>query len=148
MARIHGTRQDTWVVRVHLNGNTTGIWDKRTGGELDSEETKYPPGGMQPPVSLGGRKTPGNVVLQRLYDRVEDHGMLQDWYNAVGHGKVDVFSRPMDFEGEGFGQAILHTGTLKRVSVPDVDSESSSAALIEIEVAIGPDPKLVASPGS
>jgi hypothetical protein len=143
------TRQDTWVIRAHLNGNTIGIWDKRTGGELDSEETKYSPGGMNPQISLGGRNQPGNVVLQRIYDRVNDHdNLLQKLYDAVGNGEIDVYSRPMDLDGNGYGQAIHHNGILKRVAVPDVDSESSTAALLEIEVSVGADPALVPSPGS
>jgi hypothetical protein len=141
------TRQDTWQITVHLGGNTTGVWDKRTGGELDSEETKYSPGGMNPQLSLGGRHVPGNVVLQRIYDRVADHAILQDWLDGVGHEVVDVYTQPMDPNGNVYGPSIYHTGKLKKVAFPDVDSESSTAALFEIEVSIGADPKMAAFPG-
>jgi hypothetical protein len=141
------TRQDTWTIRVHLNGNTTGIWDKKTGGELDSEETKYSPGGMAPQLSLGGRHVPGNVTLQRIYDLHNDHDHIQEWLGAVGKGQVDVFSVPMDVDGNVYGQPIQHSGILKKVAMPDIDSESSSAAMLEIEVSIGTDPVQVKDPG-
>lgn len=136
MARSAGTRQDTFQILVHLNGNSLGQWDKKTGGEVDSDENKYYPGGMQPPQDLGGRVTPGNVVLQRLYDRVDDHDKIQTLINAVGKGTVTVSQRPMDPNGNPYGKPIIWTGKLKRVNTPDVDGESSSAALYEIEVSV------------
>src|SRR5215831_18695795 len=126
--RTHGTRQDMFVVRLTVEGNSFGIWDKKTGGELDSDEVKYYPGGMNLPVTLGGKVTPGNLTLQRLYDRLDDHDRINDLFNAVGRGKVSVSQRPMDLNGDGYGKPVIWTGKLKRVLVPDVDSESTTAA--------------------
>ena len=140
-------RADMWRIFVHLDGQYTGTWDKRTGGELDSEETKYSPGGMGDPISLGGRVTPTNVVLQKIYDYDNDHNMIDVWYAAVGSKPVDIFSVPLDRNGAPYGMPIQHSGTLKRVHVPDVDSEASTAALFEIEVTIGPVPSRQPSPG-
>jgi hypothetical protein len=132
--RTHGLRQDTWVIRVTLLGNSLGIWDKKTGGELDSDEVKYYPGGMNDQISLGGRVTPANVVLQRLYDGVDDHQDINVILGAVGHGVVTVSQTPMDQNGHPYGDSIFWHGILKRVLVPDVDSEATAAAMIEIEV--------------
>lgn len=134
--RNAGTRQDTFRVIVHLNGNSFGVWDKKSGGELDSDETRYSPGGMLPQISLGGRKQTGNVTLSRLYDRKDDHDRINTLFNAVGKGKVTISQRPMDPDGNAYGRPIIYNGTLKRVTVPDVDSESSTAAMIEIEVTV------------
>jgi hypothetical protein len=141
MARNSGTRQDTWVVRVHLTppgGAVTalGIWDKKTGGELDSDEVKYYPGGMAQPESLGGRRTTGNLTLQRIYDRYDDHPKINMLFNSVGKGTITVAQRPMDINHNEIGKAIQWHGILKRVLVPDVDSEATSAALVEIEVSV------------
>jgi hypothetical protein len=142
--RTHGTRQDTFVVRLEVEGNTFGIWDKKTGGELDSDEVKYYPGGMNPAISLGGRKVPGNITLQRNYDLVQDHDKINTLYDAVGRGAVKVSQRPMDIDdNEGYGHSIIWTGKLKRVLVPDVDSESTTASLIEIEVSVDGEPRSV-----
>jgi hypothetical protein len=134
--RQAATRQDTWIITCHLNGQSIGIWDKKTGGEIDSEDTKYYPGGMLAPIMLSGRRTTGNVTLQRLYDRVDDHDKVNTLLTAAGRGKIDISQRPMDFDGNPYGRSITYTGILKRVQVPDVDSESSTAAMVEIEVTI------------
>src|SRR5215831_13367164 len=111
--RQNGTRQDMWVVRLIVQGNSFGIWDKKTGGELDSDEVKYYPGGMNKAVSLGGRQLPGNITLQRLYDRVDDHQKIQTLLQTVGKGNISVSQRPMDFDGNGVGKTIHWTGRLK-----------------------------------
>lgn len=134
--RVHGTRQDTYVVRLNVAGHDFGIWDKKTGGEFDSDELKYFPGGMRDPISLGGRRQTGNVTLQRLYDGVDDGTYLNVLLNAVGRGKCEITQRAMDLDGNPYGQAIHYSGIVKRVSVPDVDSESTTAALIEVEATI------------
>ena len=140
---IHGpTRQDTYSVHVHVKppggGDLLdlGIWDKMSGGEVDSDETKYNPGGMAPPVSLGGRKNTGNVTVSRLYRLIRDHAIAQSWINWVGKATVTISKRPMDIEGNPYPTAITYTGVLKRVTFPEVDSESSTAGLVEFEVSV------------
>lgn len=134
--RNAGTRQDTWIIRVHLNGENMGVWDKKTGGKVDSDELKYYPGGMAKPQSLGGRRMTENLTLQREYDRIDDHGQINKWFNAVGRGKLDVSIRPMDIDGHEFGKAINYTGILKSAEMPDIDSESTTASLMGIEVSV------------
>jgi hypothetical protein len=143
VAREAPTRQDTWNIGVHVNGENFGLWDKKTGGELDSDSTTYYPGGMRDQIDLGGRKTAGNLTLQRLYDRVDDHERIGRLLAGVGRAKVNVHQRPLDFDANPSARAINWNGRLKRVQVPDVDSESSTAALIEIEVTIKGYPTLI-----
>ena len=141
--RVSGTRQDTWIINVSVDKKPLGVWDKKSGGALDSDDIKYYPGGMVPPVSLGGKKTTDNVTLQRLYDRHDDHDKINTLFLAVGKGKVTISQKPMDPDGKPYGKSIQYDGTLKRVAVPDTDSESTSAALIEIEVGIAGYPHTV-----
>lgn len=135
--RTSGARQDTWIINVTVNGQPYGIWDKKSGGEIDSDDNKYYPGGMLPPIMLGGRRTTGNVTLSRLYDRIDDHGKINTLLAAAGKGSVTIGQRPLDIDGNaGTFKAITYAGILKRVQVPDVDSESSTAAMVEIEVTV------------
>lgn len=134
--RDAGTRQDTFVVRLTINGESFGIWDKLDGGDLDSEATTYYPGAMKDQQDLGGRPTTQNVTLQRLYDRVDDHDRINTLFAAAGKGKVTITQRPMDTDGNEYGRSITWNGRLKRVKPPTVDSESSSAALYEIEITV------------
>jgi len=120
----------------------SGVWDKKTGGEVDSEETLYHPGGMVPPVSLGGRKNVGNLVLTRLCKIERDWYAIPSLISAVGRSKVTVGDQAMDIDGNAAGTSgsnknpLTYNGILKRVTPPEVDSESSGPALIEIEVTV------------
>lgn len=134
--RDNGTRQDTWVLRLHINGQDFGIWDKKTGGELDSESTVYYPGNMRGQQDLGGRKASGNITLQRLYDIYDDHDKIATLLNGAGRASAKVTQRPLDENGNEHGGFITWAGRLKRVTTPDVDSESSSAALYEVEISV------------
>lgn len=133
-------REDTAAISVRIkfvgdSGFTdTGIWDKRSGGDVDSEETKYYPGGMKDPISLGGRITPGNNTLSRLFEGSRDQNILGRLFAAAGKAEVIVAEQPMDIEGAAYGRPIVWTGRLKKVTPPPRDSESNNAALIEIEV--------------
>jgi len=134
--RDSGTRQDTFCVILYVAGNSLGVWDKKTGGDLDSDEVKYYPGNMAAVQSLGGRLVPNNITLQRLYDRQDDHDNINYMLNLVGRANCKVTQRPLNFDTTGYGKAIVWTGKLKRVLVPDVDSEATAAALIEVEISV------------
>jgi len=144
MPRDNPTRSDTWQVRVQLDGgDIMEVWDKKTGGEVDSEETKYYPGGMLDPISLGGRKTVGNLVLQRLYDLKQDHDRISYLIAGAGKRGIGIGIQPMDIDGVLYGKTIHYDGILKRVTFPEVDSEASTAALLEIEVTINGLPTMI-----
>ena len=142
--RDAGTRADTWEIIVEMGTGssmiTLGIWDKKTGGDLDSDEVKYYPGGMAPVEALGGRLNPTNLTIQRIYDRVDDGAHVTQLLNAVGKGIMTVTQRALDLEGVGMPKRVIWTGILKRVRVPDVDSETTGAALIEIEITVNASP--------
>ncbi len=127
------SREDQYSVTVSIDGTDLGVFDKLTGGEVDSEETKFRPGGMQPHVSLGGYKTVNNVTVSRLYDLSRDHLKVPFLLDRVGKGTATISKQPLDTNGNPFGPPIVYTGKLKQVTLPDHDSESSDAAMIELE---------------
>ena len=140
--RVSPTRQDTFVVHMKCAGVRTGVWDKKTGGDADSDELKYHPGGMVPAISLGGKKVPANIVLQRNYDKIADHDNINFLLNHVGRGECHVHQRPLGFDGNPYGAkgGVVWIGTLKRVTIPDVDSEGNAAAMLEVEITIATNP--------
>ena len=129
-----GQRADQYAVSVTIDGVNTGVWDKMSGGELDSEETKYKPGGLGSPISLGGSINPGNVTVSRLFDKDRDQPAAHGWLARVGKAAVTVTKQPLDVDGNTYGAPMVYSGTLKMVTPPEVDSESSDPALIELEV--------------
>jgi|SRR5262245_9320716 len=141
--REKSTRQDTWEIRLQVAGNNFGIWDKKSGGELDSEEVVYWPGGMNPKLSLGGRVNPGNVTLQKIYDGDDDHPRVIGLLDAVGKHSAKITQQPMDFDGKRYGKKIVWSGKVKRVLIPDTDSEATGAAMIEIEITVEDRPQIV-----
>lgn len=126
-------RQDLFLVHLTVDGRDLGEWDKKQGGERDSEETTYKAaGGKQ--VALGGSQTVGNVTVQKLFDESIANGLFHWLDERVGFADCVVQQQPTDKTGKAFGRPIVRTGTLKKVAAPDSDSESNSAALIEVEV--------------
>lgn len=142
------TRQDTHRITVSIADPKTGklvsfgVWDKFSGGDLDSDETKYYPGGMVAPISLGGRRTPGNVTVSRLYRLERDHDRMQFLFDSAGKSRMTVSRQPLEIEGKKYGKALIYNGTLKHVSPPDLDSEQSGAALLTLEMTVDGAPTL------
>jgi hypothetical protein len=136
------TRQDTWRITVQIQHPVTGryfsagVWDKLSGGAIDSDDSKYYPGAMVDPVSLGGRKTVDNVTLSRLFLLERDQGILQTLIVGAGKSRVVIAKQAMDIEANVFGKPLVYNGRLKRVTPPEVDSEASGAAMVEIEVTV------------
>ena len=131
--QIRGTRQDTFQVTLmvehpHVANNMInyGVWDTKTGGEIDSEERLYYPGGMAPPYSLGGRVTPGQVTLSRNHRLGRDHDNIQQLIDAVGVSRISIHVQPMDRYKNIYGRPIIYTGTLKTVTLPEHNSETTS----------------------
>jgi hypothetical protein len=67
------TREDTWLITASVDGRDLGVFDTSSGGELDSEESKYKPGGMAGEISLGGTRTYGNLTRPR-YCEIDSTG--------------------------------------------------------------------------
>lgn len=132
------SRSDQYNVTVEVTyGGLTralGTWDKLSGGEVDSEETKYFPGGMAAQVSLGGRRTVGNVTVSRLYRLDRDHPLVGWLLGGAGKATVTVTKASMTIDSAAVGNPLVYTGTLKAVTPPEHDSESSDAALLEMEI--------------
>lgn len=128
------SRQDQYAITLTIDGRDFGVWDKLTGGEVDSEETKYKPGGMGAPVSLGGSVDVGNLTVSRLYVLNRDHDTIHQLVSRAGKGRVTISKQPLDVDGNAYGRPLVYTGTLKSVTTPDADSESSDAGILECEI--------------
>jgi hypothetical protein len=129
------SRQDQYNVTVTIDGENLGTFDKMTGGDLDSEETKYKPGNMGPEISLGGSKQITNIVVSRLYDLNRDHPKMEWLESKTGKGQCVVTKQPLDINEQKFGKPLVYKGTLKKVTPPPADSSATTtAAMIELEI--------------
>jgi len=139
---VNPTREDTFSVTVTVGSWNTGVWDKKSGGELDSDDGIYYPGAMGPQIALGGRRKPGNITVSRLYRLQRDHDTIQRLLDAVGKQLVTVKQQPLDIDGNAYGAPIVMNCRLKKVTPPTHDSSSSNAAMIELELVQNSDPTL------
>lgn len=122
---------------LNIDGVDLGVWDKLSGGEVDSEETKYKPGNMGQHVSLGGSVEVGNVTVSRLYTLAffqAGNDLIHWLVGRTGKGQCVVNRQPLDIDGNAYGRPLVYQGTLKTVTPPEIDSESNDAALIELEI--------------
>jgi hypothetical protein len=129
-------RKDQYDVRVVVDGVDLGTFDKMTGGDVDSNETTYLLGGMGPRVALGGSVTPQNVVVSVLYDLQKIHSVVHWLIARVGKAIGTVSKQPLDVDGNAYGTPITYPVRLKHVTPPEVDSEASDAALLELEFTV------------
>jgi hypothetical protein len=128
-------RQRRFTTRI--GGDDTGVWDKKEGGEVDSSEKKYYPGGMEDPVSLGGKQEHQPLKLTRLFSLSRDLPAVKGWMALAGQGTPVVGTEQfLDPRKNVVGEGFTYVGTLKKVALPPHDSESDDEAMVEIEVTI------------
>lgn len=128
-------RQDTWLVVFNLGGVDLGTWDTFTGGETDSEESVFRPGGMDRALSLGGRQTFGNVTLGRHHD--DWLGGLVKWIRQqCGKTRITIGRVPLNGTGAQNGPVEWLGGTLKACTPPPHDSMGGDTSMVEVECTI------------
>lgn len=130
------TREDTWLITAALDGRDLGVFDTKSGGELDSEEAKYKPGGMAQEISLGGSRTFGNLTISRYCDYVRDWPLIKWLSTRVGAGRGAIGLTPLTVNGERAGDPLTYSGTLKTATPPDLDSTGTDAAMLTLEFTI------------
>jgi hypothetical protein len=128
-------RQDTYKVDVSVDGTKLGTFDKKTGGEVDSDETVFRPGGLGEQITLGGPVSTSNVIVTRHYDS-DVHGLYKWLVARVGRADATITQQPLDDDGRAWGEPIVYAGKLKRVASPPVDSEASGVASLVLECTI------------
>lgn len=111
-----------------------GTFDTFEGGEIDSEETKYWPGGLAAQISLGGRRSIGNVTVGKLYDHTADHPNMGKIAGLVGKNEVVITKTSLTIEDVAIAKPMVYTGKLKALTPPSHDSESTDAATWELEI--------------
>lgn len=127
-------RADQWANTVSIDGRPLGVWDTLAGGGVESSETKYRPGGMEPEVSLGGSTSVGNLTLGRLLGP-GDWDYMHDLMSArVGRAEATVARQPLDADGNPFGRPLSYRGILHAVMPGDADSNSQDAQVWTITV--------------
>src|SRR4051812_4347409 len=122
--------KDNYLVTmtVTYKGETrdTGTWDKMSGGDADSEVSKYREGGMGPETAHGGNQTTSDITLSRRRKRPgegrDDLELIKWLYEARGKGRAVVKKNYLDSDGNVVGRPDVFQGVFQRLSGSDVDS--------------------------
>ncbi len=131
-----GFREDSRLVTVWIDWpglGDLGIFAKRGGGDADSEESKFPPGGGQKEIALGGRQTVDNVTADKLVTPAElpKRNALLD---ARGKARMVVSDVFIDEDDNPVETGMTWTGKYKKFTYPDADSTSNDPALLQLEM--------------
>lgn len=140
------SRQDMARVTVHVEKRVSGtwtpwpglgdlgIWENRTGGGGDSEETKHREGGMGEYISLGGPTTIDNVTIARRYDHIRDAPIYATLMGARGKARVTVVEQDLDEFGVADGAVHSWSGKLKSVNKGDSNANSTDVRMLTCEL--------------
>lgn len=128
------SRSDQYAVSVSIDSVDLGVWDHMTGGDVQSEENQYRPGGMAPAIALGGIVTLSEMKVNRLYNLSRDHPLVPWLASRVGRGHCTIVKQPLDVDGNVFGRPVVYTGVLRMLNLPDADSKAGDAAIIELTI--------------
>ena len=71
---------------------------------------------------------------RELYDLATVHTIVHWLIQRTGKARMVMTKTVLDLDGNVFGRPLVYSGTLKQVTPPEVDSESSDAALIALEM--------------
>lgn len=123
-------RDDQFITTCSLkfaDGHTLdlGVFDSFSGGEGDSEDTKYNEGGGSQ-LALGGRQTRADFTVGRLFKKDRDPDVYRKVDAARGKATLVAKRQPLDDDGNPFGKPITWRGKVKTVTAPDSDSNSGT----------------------
>lgn len=109
-------------VTVTIDGKPWGAFDKRTGGDVDSDINKRRTAYGE---EIGrGRPTVADIGVTRGYDKERDHVALLALEARCGRASISISEQPLDEDGIPWGKPRVKTGVVKSVDYGDVDVNS------------------------
>jgi hypothetical protein len=130
-----GTKSQ-YRVTLSVNGVDYGVWDKKTGGDVQATITKHRPGGMGDEETYGGQPETTDVVLTRVKKRRDrdDIAKIRTLRTLVGIARAVVVEQPLDQDKNAWGDPTVYNGVVMRVSGADVDSTANDPDLYEVGI--------------
>lgn len=127
-------RKDQYLVTLSVEGRPCGVYDMFEGGAGDSDETKHRPGGMGAVKTYGGPTNVANITLSRVFEPDRDSDLVR-WLQSVrGRARATVSRQPLDRDKNPWGRPFVYGGTLKTVTLGNIDSNSSDVDTYSLEI--------------
>lgn len=130
-------RQDQASCALTVNGRELPfVFNKRDGGEVDSETSETFPGGGRKKRAHGAPAEVENVTLTAEIQPDRDHDDIQWMKSLIGtEPEAGVVENALDSNGAAYKVLNTWTGILKRVNSGNYDANSSDPRELEVEVA-------------
>jgi hypothetical protein len=85
-------------------------------------------------IHLGGFSSTENVTVSRLFKKGRDPGLIKWIRSRVGKGRMVVVVQTLDVDGNAYQAPETYIGVLQRFTPAEHDSNSSDAAMYELEL--------------
>lgn len=116
--------QSDYLVTVTINGVPAGVWDSRSGGEVDADvPSKYTGEGKKTYATR--KQAIGDVTCTRTHERERDHELGRNIEKLVGRATASVSEQPLDADGMPWGKPKVWTGILKSYDSGESNSDSN-----------------------
>lgn len=120
---------------VTVAGIDLGMWSQKTGGVVSVDIEDDYDGGALKPTKMKGRRKYTPVVLSRTYDPARDTAALKAvlaQLDGVDEFPITVQPTKPGLDGPQ-GDPWVYTGVVAELTLPDVDSNSSSRATVSLQ---------------
>lgn len=128
-------RQDEFSCSLTVDGRPTPfVWQKSSGGAVDSEGSKSFPGDMLPQKAHGGPKTTEELTLEAEIVPARDMETIEWLESRAGKGDANVTESICDADGNSFQVMNRWTGKLKKVDRGGGDATSANPRVLTVEI--------------
>lgn len=129
-------RTDQFVTFVSVDGTPLPYsWDTTAGGDVDSNEIKYRPGGMHTERAIGGPRIVSNLTVTKMMELPTDWATMLRLMPRVGKAKVVVTRVPLDPDANPVGAPpLIYTGVLKTVIPPEHAAEGNAIGMWQLVI--------------
>ena len=125
-----------WLISVTVDGQQLGIFDKKTGGDVQAKGNKHRPGGMGPERSYVSLPVYSDLKVNRVYERTRDHELVRTLIGKAGIVNASISEQPLDANGVVFGAPLIYTGRFLGVNQGDADSTSENPRMFELDIEV------------
>lgn len=130
------TEMESLVTAV-VDGQSIGVFDTRQGGDNVGTEVKHRPGGMGPEKTYVSLSSPTTVTISRVFENARDFELFRRLQAIAGRNRPgSVTEQPLDGDGNAYGQPLTYSGGFLGVKWGNVDSNSSTARMAELDFSI------------
>jgi hypothetical protein len=123
---VGGTKQDT-LVTVSVNGQTLGVFDTYSGGDVMAPSTKYRQGGQKNEQSFATQAKYSDMKVGRVLKLNVDWETVRGLKQQAGRVTCQATVQPLDADRNAYGSPQTATGLF--LGVAGIDGDSNSEAI-------------------